>query len=591
MKSLLLLFLLFLHTLCENVTTPNSEEDTDMTATPSTITPLLSTAQNPSLPKTSKLPLALKTPVPTFPFSSLATSDWLSSMPTIQTLLPPPLPLTTLEVPENENFGFTSLAPLWTLPTQPPAWSPMLDSPIKPIQNSMFPTFPTMPTLPTLPTLAPFTFPTLPPPTTMKPLNITIDPEALMDVPEIITHWGYPVETHKVVTVDGYILTLHRIPHGKNETSKSASKTPKPVVFLQHGLLCTSSIWLLNLPRQSAGYIFADQGYDVWLGNMRGNTYSKEHTRMTSADRRFWKFSWEEMARYDLPAMINYALKTTKRQNLYYVGHSQGALTMFAKMSEDPEMSKKIRKFFAMAPVARMSHVKGLFQNLGQIYEQYNLVYQVFGDGEFLTNNIFTKLLTDIFCDQAVNNPLCENFIFAVSGPNSNQFNNSRIGIYLAHNPAGTSSRNILHFAQMVKKKRMSRFDHGKDLNLKIYGAPSPPEYDIRKINSSIYLFYSDFDWLANPKDVEGFLIPMLPSKTLKKATKLRDFNHNDFLWGMRARKEIYDKIINTIKLDQRRVKLQNSMERFFERQSRNSTSGLDEETMMRLRNETMNLD
>lgn len=182
MKSLLLLFLLFLHTLCENVTTPNSEEDTDMTATPSTITPLLSTAQNPSLPKTSKLPLALKTPVPTFPFSSLATSDWLSSMPTIQTLLPPPLPLTTLEVPENENFGFTSLAPLWTLPTQPPAWSPMLDSPIKPIQNSMFPTFPTMPTLPTLPTLAPFTFPTLPPPTTMKPLNITIDPEALMDV-------------------------------------------------------------------------------------------------------------------------------------------------------------------------------------------------------------------------------------------------------------------------------------------------------------------------------------------------------------------------------------------------------------------------
>lgn len=187
------------------------------------------------------------------------------------------------------------------------------------------------------------------------------------------------------------------------------------------------------------GYIFADQGYDVWLGNMRGNTYSKNHIRMTSADRRFWKFTWEEMARHDLPAMINYVLKTTKQAQLYYVGHSQGALTMFAKMSEDPEMSQKVRKFFAMAPVARMSHVKGLFKDLGEIYEQYNvsvicvwskanrdfqLVYQVFGDGEFLTNNIFTKLLTDIVCDQAVNNPLCENFIFAVSGPNSNQFNN-----------------------------------------------------------------------------------------------------------------------------------------------------------------------
>ncbi|CAL2045525.1 unnamed protein product [Caenorhabditis brenneri] len=587
MKPLLLLLLLIHHISCGDVT--SSEEDTDMTASPSTTTPLLSTAFNPGFLKTSILPIAPKSPVPTFPFSSLSTNDWMSSMPTVQTLLPPPLASTTLEVPEKEQFGFSSLTPLWALPTSPPPYSPMNDSPIKPM-NGLFNSFPTMPTLPTL---APFTFPTLPPPTpaqTMKPLNITIDPEAIMDVPEIIAHWGYPVETHKVVTADGYILTLHRIPHGKNETSKSASNRPKPVVFLQHGLLCTSSIWLLNLPRQSAGYIFADQGYDVWLGNMRGNTYSKQHVRMTSSDRTFWKFSWEEMARYDLPAMIDYVLKNTKQPNLYYVGHSQGSLTMFAKMSEDPEMSPKIRKFFALAPVARMSHVKGLFQDLGQIYEQYNLIYQVFGDGEFLTNNIFTKLLTDIVCDQAVNNPLCENFIFAVSGPNSNQFNNSRIGIYLAHNPAGTSSRNMLHFAQMVKRKRMSRFDHGQELNLKIYGSPQPPEYDIRRISSSIYLFYSDFDWLANPKDVEGFLIPMLPSKTLKKATKLRDFNHNDFLWGMRARKEIYEKIINTIKLDQRRVKLQNSMERFFERRARNGT-GFDDETKMRLRNETMDLD
>ncbi|KHJ83782.1 ab-hydrolase associated lipase region, partial [Oesophagostomum dentatum] len=44
---------------------------------------------------------------------------------------------------------------------------------------------------------------------------IDIEPEALMSVPELIQHWGYPIEEHKVITADGYILTLHRIPYGK----------------------------------------------------------------------------------------------------------------------------------------------------------------------------------------------------------------------------------------------------------------------------------------------------------------------------------------------------------------------------------------
>ncbi|KHJ80419.1 hypothetical protein OESDEN_19907 [Oesophagostomum dentatum] len=131
-----------------------------------------------------------------------------------------------------------------------------------------------------------------------------------------------------------------------------------------------------------------------------------------------------------------------------------------------------IRKFFALAPVSRMYHVKGLFFYLGQIYEQFRLVHKIFGDNEFLTNNIFTSLLTDIICDKQANK-LCEDFIFSVSGPNSNQFNSSRIGIYLAHNPAGTSTRNMLHFAQMVHTKRLASFDRGKEANIRWYGTVS----------------------------------------------------------------------------------------------------------------------
>lgn len=34
----------------------------------------------------------------------------------------------------------------------------------------------------------------------------------------------------------------------------------------------------------------ADAGFDVWLGNIRGNTYSMEHRDMTTLNYKFWDF-------------------------------------------------------------------------------------------------------------------------------------------------------------------------------------------------------------------------------------------------------------------------------------------------------------
>merc|ERR1712130_383875 len=58
-------------------------------------------------------------------------------------------------------------------------------------------------------------------------------PKHDLNTDTMITLAGYQAETHKVVTPDGYILTLYRI--GGNG----------PVVFMQHGLEDSSAAWVI----------------------------------------------------------------------------------------------------------------------------------------------------------------------------------------------------------------------------------------------------------------------------------------------------------------------------------------------------------
>jgi len=121
---------------------------------------------------------------------------------------------------------------------------------------------------------------------------------------------GYIHEEHVVLTKDGYLLGLHRLPGTQGEKRDSpGTSTGKPVVYLHHGLLMNSEVWVcLTDPYRSLAFVLAEQGYDVWLGNnrskivhfphtsflanilSRGNKYSKKSINHGPSTSKFWDY-------------------------------------------------------------------------------------------------------------------------------------------------------------------------------------------------------------------------------------------------------------------------------------------------------------
>jgi len=363
-------------------------------------------------------------------------------------------------------------------------------------------------------------------------------PEVKFNVSQMANYYGYPCERYEVTTEDGYILTLHRIPHGRNK--KASNGYP---VFLQHGILDTAATYTMNLPKQSLAFILADAGYDVWLGNSRGNTYSTRHVKYTIKDKQFWDFSFEEMAKFDLPASIDFVLKTTNHKDLYYVGHSQGTTIGFIEFGRNKDLSKKIKTFFALAPVATVGSIKGAIKVLSHITPEIKFFTKLFGIREFLPSAAYSKFLAQAVCGTfRIFEKTCGNVVFLMAGFDKKELNETRLPIYLSHLPAGTSVKDVIHFAQMVKSGKFQMYDYGETDNTKNYGQAFPPQYNVSSVEVPVALYYGGKDWLADPTDVERYLLPNLHNKIAVEYYETYD--HLDFVWGIDANTHIYSNML-----------------------------------------------
>jgi len=137
---------------------------------------------------------------------------------------------------------------------------------------------------------------------------------------QIVMQAGYIAESYTVVTQDGYVEQIYRIPGKLSEAG--INNHNKPAVLMMHGLMCDFKFWLANDADLAPPFILADNGYDVWLGNNRGSKYGQAHVSMDKSEKAFWETNYVDMGLYDVPAQIDFITNLTGQDKITYIGHS-----------------------------------------------------------------------------------------------------------------------------------------------------------------------------------------------------------------------------------------------------------------------------
>ncbi|KAG8523065.1 Lipase member N, partial [Galemys pyrenaicus] len=354
------------------------------------------------------------------------------------------------------------------------------------------------------------------------------NPEVWMNISEIITYNGYPSEEYEVTTKDGYILSINRIPHGQKDARSSGSR---PVVYMQHALFADNASWLENYANGSLGFLLADAGYDVWMGNSRGNTWSRRHKTLSVTDEEFWAFSFDEMAKYDLPGIIDFIVNKTGQERLYFVGHSLGTTIGFVAFSTMPEVAQRIKMNFALSPVVSFKYPKGIFTSFFLLPN--SVIKSMFGTKGFFLEDNSRKSSSIKLCNNKILWVICSEFMSLWAGSNKKNMNMSRMDVYMSHAPTGSSIQNILHIKQLYRSDEFRAYDWGSEAeNMLHYNQSHPPLYDLTAMKVPTAVWVGGHDVLVTLQDVARVL-PQI--RNLQYFDLLPDWNHFDFIWGLDA--------------------------------------------------------
>lgn len=348
-------------------------------------------------------------------------------------------------------------------------------------------------------------------------------------------------------TGDGYLLGLHRLPSRKSEVglrvNAGTGSLRKRVVYLHHGLLMNSEVWVcMTEEARCLPFRLVEEGYDVWLGNNRGNKYSKKSTTTSPSTTAFWDFSMDQFAFHDIPDSIDYILHTTGQKSLTYIGFSQGTAQAFATLSIHPALNSKVDVFIGLAPAMSPAGLSnGVVDAL--VKTSPDVLFLAFGRRSILSSTAMWQaiLYPPIFVRII---DLALSLLFDWKAYNISPA--QKLAAY-PHLYSFTSTKSVVHWFQIIRNKSFQMYDDdvGWSTGVNWGGRPrsyKPAKFPTKNIKTPIVLVYGGRDSLV---DIDVMLRELPRPHT--RATPITHYEHLDFLWARDVEQQVFPHVLGAM--------------------------------------------
>jgi pimeloyl-ACP methyl ester carboxylesterase len=376
-----------------------------------------------------------------------------------------------------------------------------------------------------------------------RTLDTLLTESLISDIPYI------ELEHHWVQTEDGYSLLMHRLRHRNN-------KLTDRVVLMQHGLMETSAVYVLR-GEDSLALKLVRQGYDVWLGNNRSNLYGqivKSHAEDSDYipiklhhkidEENFWRYSIDDLIKYDFPAMTKYIQKTTGIAKIDFIGQSQGTSQAICSMCVIPELKNCFRTLVLLSPALFLKKAENWILRI-----LLKVPVSLMGTQEFLILvNVFQLILPPLL--SGLGGLWIVKLLGFLCQPLGSEASWQHVSKWFSGIPIGaTSVNNMQHWFEMLKSGGCIKTFEGE-------------EYAIQKMledwqkNASVETFHcpnimvvlGGADCVVDYSITSEVFKKCYPSGAQYKCEVLiaKTYGHIDFLWsGKSGTEELYEKMLN----------------------------------------------